>query len=437
MNEIEDLKKSIDIPEELDLAINLGLERGRKERTGKKISLFKSKRIKKVAVAAGIVMVTAIGLGLRFPAYAEEIPGIGQVVGYISKTFGVNGYDNAEKISYSAYADGYTINVENIYYDGDELTVFYNVKGEKPLDPSKAYWFQGNINYHKGLQYEYGMEKGNLIDEYTFGGMIKYYAKPHDGSKLPKIFKGEFDIKKILIGFGNTEEIEINKKPIKLNLNSENLKIEEYSIGKEIESHGNTIELLKLYKYPNKIAIDTKYKVNNENRELNYYLWDTKKGILEFVSGSDKEDNILSIKHGLPSKDGEVFIIPETSDNHIQKENVEIEGKLVEMGKKYDFGNRGTVEIEDIKQGENETFITIKTTGEQSRVKLNIFEEGTTGSFYIPKYEVEKEIQGLLEQRVKYAYPKLDLNKKYYIEVVNRNDDYTILKDQIIKLDIK
>lgn len=437
MNEIEDLKKSIDIPEELDLAINLGLERGRREKTSKKTSFLNSKRIKKVAVAAGIVMVTAIGLGLRFPAYAEEIPGIGQVVGYISKTFGVNGYDNAEKISYSAYADGYTINVENIYYDGDELTVFYNVKGEKPLDPFKAYWFQGNINYHKGLQYEYGMEKGNLIDEYTFGGMIKYYAKPHDGSKLPKIFKGEFDIKKILIGFGNTEEIEINKKPIKLNLNSENLKIEEYSIGKEIESHGNTIELLKLYKYPNKIAIDTKYKINNKNKELNYYLWDTKKGILEFVSGSDKEDNILNIKHELPSKNGEVFIIPTIFNMGISSKSVQKEMHLVEKGKKYDFGNKGTIEIEDIGEDEDETFITVKTTGYQSLFKLDIFDEGITDRSYRPKYEVEKEIQGLLEQRVKYSYPKLDLSKKYYIEVVNRNDDYTILKDQIIKLDIK
>ena len=60
MNEMDELKNSIEIPDELDLAIGSGIERGRKEKN-KSLKLRRNRIIKKLGLAVGsIAIITTI-----------------------------------------------------------------------------------------------------------------------------------------------------------------------------------------------------------------------------------------------------------------------------------------------------------------------------------------------------------------------------------------
>lgn len=78
MNEIDDLKDSIKIPNELDLVIKSGIERGRKEKN-KNAKIRKNNILKKLVVSAASIIILIAILGITKPEFVQAIPVIGSI----------------------------------------------------------------------------------------------------------------------------------------------------------------------------------------------------------------------------------------------------------------------------------------------------------------------------------------------------------------------
>ncbi|MGL5351902.1 MAG: DUF4179 domain-containing protein [Clostridium sp.] len=421
-----------------------------KEKVAKTYKNLKRKNnsLKKwMGTAAALIACTVI-FSISFPAYAKEIPGIKQAMNFLSDRFEKDGYiENSSEVSYSVKVGEYTINVENIYYDGVEMSVFYNVTCDNKLDLSSKYWFTANLDFNKYPQYEYALEIGDFIDDNTFSGMMVFNISSASGKPLPKILNGEIDITNLNIQNiqaenkdSETQSLDVSSEPIKVSLDSSKVLIKDYEINEKIAFEGNTIEISGGQKYETGIFINKKDSGGNSETSLNYALWDSEKGKLKGMGGLLKGNGIISSKYELPSEDGEVKIVPYIHyyygefDPNENREDIH----LIENGKKYDFGSYGTLEIKNIENKDNKTLITAKTTGYQSMFGFKLVDENIK-QHYSPRYEENKNILGTLDMEVTYVFNKLDLDGKYYIQSPKQDgkSDFKILTDQIINLDIK
>lgn len=397
-------------------------------------------------VAASVACVLI--LGLCFPTYAQNIPGVKQALNFLNSKFGLEGYsDYATDVSYSVNVEGYTLNIEDIYYNGRELSVFYNVIGEEKLDLYNKYWFEAELDFKKKSAYEYGLEYGEFIDDNTYAGMISFNIIPNDGSKLPEVFNLEMDITKVRIQNtqGDNKDLEtasisVNSDPIKLSLDSSNVVFADYTINKEIVSEYGNINIANVKTYESGIFIESSIKTTSIEQNIGYILWDSKKGELGMVVGNHIDDEMISYQYRLPSEDGELYIIPYGNTSYgpfnLQEDN-RVEEYLIEAGKSYDFGDYGTIEIRDIVQEENETLVKVRSTGAQSRIYFNLI-NGKKGGYFQPAYEKDKKILGILDMEVTYVFNKLDPSENYYIQVPidDEKTDFKILTDDVIKLEV-
>ncbi|MGL5085521.1 MAG: hypothetical protein ACRC68_07355 [Clostridium sp.] len=260
------------------------------------------------------------------------------------------------------------------------------------------------------------------------------------------MFKGNMDITKIYIQNTDSEnkdsqsqELVVETEPIKLLLKNSNDLVKDNKIYKEIVSGEDKINILSAKLYEIGIYIERSWSDYEDEGTLGSVLWDSKKGELKSLGGQDIGEGVISFKYELPSEAGELKVIPYVDyfygdfDPHENR----METHLIENGKKYDFGNYGTVEIKNIEEKDDKTLITARTTGYRSILGLQIFDQA--GKQYYTRYEENKNILGDLDMEVTYVFNKLDLNEKYYIETFKQDgkSDFKILTDQIINLDIK
>lgn len=130
MNNIEDLKNHIEIPTEIDLAIEKGIKRGKEE----KIKSKRKFKYKKVAVA-GTLIVCFLGFSTMNPAFAENIPGIGKVAKYLKNSFDYN--SNMEKygdnINIVQNKNDMEISLEGVIYDEASLKFIYTITSKEKL----------------------------------------------------------------------------------------------------------------------------------------------------------------------------------------------------------------------------------------------------------------------------------------------------------------
>ena len=120
-------KSNIKEPEELRNKIDITCEN------------LKSKRWsnKKYATVAAIFIVVVMAIGSYSSTYAKEIPFVKNVISYFTEKYdSVNkGHEeNSQSKNIIVKSNGYTISIEDIYYDRVEMTIFYKIKSDKPLN---------------------------------------------------------------------------------------------------------------------------------------------------------------------------------------------------------------------------------------------------------------------------------------------------------------
>lgn len=398
----------------------------------------------KLSVLVASLVVCTLVFSISFPAYAEKIPVLKSVVEFLNKNDQIEGYqENVVPVMASIAFDDYTLNIESAYYNGKELTFFYNIVGKKPLNPSSRYFPDFKLDLGKGATCEYSLEYSDLIDEKTFAGMVTVFPSYHDGSQLPDILEGGIDFTKLNITTAldnhkvDSKDIDIVSEPIPLSLDKGDIEIKEHPINKDISYKNNSTTILNAKEYPTGLFIEYSSKINNQDINLDYYVWDSKKGHLQGVVGSPHGSEVSYFQYRLPSEDSEVFLIPHVADysfGDIPKKEVKLEKG------KYDFDKFGTLEILDVKDVGNTTEIKVRLTGSQSyglnfvgdEIQTSDPNMPTIDAVYCPVYEKDKKILGILDIERTYVFNKLDRELNYYINFPSC--DFKILEDQIIKI---
>lgn len=372
---------------------------------------------------AAILTFCILSVGLCFPTYAMNIPILGDVVEILSNKFNLSGYKaNAQNLNYEISNDGYTLTLENAYYDGIETTIFFKIKGNEKLNRRGQYFFEADLKYSEDIAYEYGVEKGEFIDDYTFAGMLTFYISPNSGNKLPEKFNIKLSIPNII---ADSELIAINSPALNLFFDINDLNVEETKIDKEIKANGNSIVISSVQKYPTSLIINSNEKITNLESELSFILWH------ETLGQVDYDGNYF-----LPSTPGKLYIVPKTRSK-LHVDNLVKETMPLAIGETNTFGKVGTITIENIEVKDGKTYISIRRTGDTRSYDFKIVEKENTNS-KINMYEIdeyETKVLGILDTITTYVISDFDLNTEYLLEYgYISNDDVKILLDQIIEL---
>lgn len=173
---------------------------------------YKDDGIKKICnivvfIAAAFILTLSTLLNVFMPVEARRFPLLGNVFSYIQDNLDFAGlYDKyAFKINQEVYDDGLSISLSEVYCDGINLFVSYEVSSDKSfyeyMDKSKIH--EGQLNYYGEPKISYyGQEEnlndlglagfeGDFIDEYTYVGAKTYTLS---GKEFPTQFYFEIKI---------------------------------------------------------------------------------------------------------------------------------------------------------------------------------------------------------------------------------------------------
>ena len=385
----------------------------------KKIYKHKYTNYKTIIVAASVFIFFTISIGTFLKANAEEIPIINRVLEYFTKNNKIdNGYEgNTVEQNYSTNENKYNVNIEDIYFDGEDLIFFYKIKSDEVLDKSKIYYLDTKLDINADIKAGGGLEEKEFIDDYTYAGMIRYGIFSNSSESWPDKLNGTITINSIdIYGEDNSlETISINKEPLTINLDSKSVETKELLINKNISYNGLITEVTKLIKSPTGITMEVlNGDTWNEDKGVYFltYLWDSKKGLLKFQGKTnDNADNGIIIRESYenPSKDGELSIISFASETGaIGNPDNQIINYNLSQGSQLDLGNLGKLTVDSIVDKDNKTLITMRTTGYISTIDLQVFNGNAK---YLSSEIINKEVYGDLDMKATYVFPKLNTDE--------------------------
>ncbi|MFL0268055.1 DUF4179 domain-containing protein [Candidatus Clostridium radicumherbarum] len=186
MDNLENLKNEIKIPEGIDLAIKKGIEKGKKD---KKIKKYQ--RIYKKTAVAATILIAVTSIGIARPDIVKAVPGIKSIFKLINHGNMGENFDKFEQFSTNVNKaiekNGLKITIKEITVDDNVLAITSVVEG-KNLKENKGY--MGNIKINDKLVYT-SSSKDKKVDDNTL--MMVTYAKVSD-MNLPRDLNIDFDI---------------------------------------------------------------------------------------------------------------------------------------------------------------------------------------------------------------------------------------------------
>jgi hypothetical protein len=406
----------------------------------KKIYRNRHSSYKTIIVAASIFIFFTISIGTFLKVNADEIPIINRVLEYFTKNNKIdNGYEgNTVEQNYLTNENKYNVNIEDIYFDGDSLVLFYKIKSDEVLDKSKIYYLNTKLDINADIDAGGGLEEKEFINDYTYAGMISYGIFSNSSESWPDKLNGTITINSIdIYGEDNSlETISINKEPLTINLDSKNVKTEELLINKNISYNGLVSEVTKIIKSPTGITMEVlNGDTWNEDKGVYFltYLWDSKKGLLKFQGKTnDNADNgIIRERYENPSEDGELSIISFVSESGAIG-NPDNQIYNLSEGAELDLGNLGKLTVDSIVDKDNKTLITMRTIGYISTIDLQVFNGNAK---YLSSEIINKEVYGDLDMKATYVFPKLNIEEGLTISLYHPKL-LEQLSNQTIKIDL-
>lgn len=198
----------------------------------------KSKLRKISGLVAGVIICT-LGFNMFMPAYAESLPIIGPTFKSINETIGVGDkyIKGSKDINISKTYKDATMTIKNVYYDGVELAIAYELKSEDGFD-DKPIIFPIIKSGFKEINYDNEENDGEFIDENTYVGLASYALTKDELSDKAKI---EFIVNDL---YGNWTGYYPKKFSFKISLNAKDMGKKELAINKEF-IYGNRIYNIK------------------------------------------------------------------------------------------------------------------------------------------------------------------------------------------------
>ena len=295
MNEMDELKNSIQIPDELDLAIRCGIEKGRKEKN-KSLKLRRNKIIKKIGVAVASITILTTIVGITKPELVQAIPIIGSIFKNFKYDVNGNKLKNFEEFSTSVNKtidkNGVKITINDIAIDDNIVAITMTIQGDN-IDRfiNKGIMGAPDLN---GERVKSTSETDKKIDDNTmetiiYGNISEINLAENVDVALNIVcvgdVKGPWDFKFKTTKNGtskNSRTIDINKK-ISLPIGK---------LASEFE-----IEKLVLSPFGNTLNVKGTYYEKNE---------DMSNGILDYIV-TDDEGKILNIEHSGSSSNDEKY----------------------------------------------------------------------------------------------------------------------------------
>jgi len=246
----------------------------------------KVKRKNKLSKVSGLVaglIVCLLTFNVFMPAYAESLPIIGPTFKEINEAIGIGDkyVKGSKDVDITKKYKDTTMTINNIYYDGVELAIAYELKSETGFD-DKPIIFPIIRSGFKGIQYDNEENNGEFIDDNTYVGLASY---SFTNDKLPDKAKIEFIVNDL---YGNWVGYYPKKLDFKFSIDSKDMGKEVYTINKDIKYGEESFKIREVIK--SKLNTVVYVDVYNENSKANkYYQGDyLKEYNFEFIALDDK-----------------------------------------------------------------------------------------------------------------------------------------------------
>lgn len=174
------------------------------------VNSSKNKRLKKLkygAAAAAVGFCCLIGVGIKNPTFADNVPVLNSIIEIINKKLGYGGdYSKySQMIGKTATFNGLTMTIHDAIYDDSGLMIAYTLKGadvKKRMESGNYDWpFLGNyIKINGKISTLAGGANGDFLDENTLTTIATLDTK---NKKLPNKLDISINIKSILGIDGN------------------------------------------------------------------------------------------------------------------------------------------------------------------------------------------------------------------------------------------
>lgn len=453
---------NIDVPDKLKNNILKTLD----ELPNRKVK--RKSKLKKISGLVAGVVVCMLTFNIFMPAYAESLPVIGPTFKSINEAIGIGDkyVEGAKDINITKKYKDTTMTIKNIYYDGVELAIAYELKSEKGFD-DKPIIFPIIKSGFKNIEYDNEENDGDFINDNTYVGLASYTFTDNELSDKAKI---EFTVNDL---YGNWIGHYPKKYKFKLSLNAENMGKETHSINKEfkygdrvykikevITSKLNTILYADILNNDSLVNSNKSNGLRNDDNRYNFFAIDDRGMPLELKSLS-LTSNIKFNKSlignstvrfsAAPEGAKSVTIIPYIniyrSGNSIRGKLNREESRVIKLttGEEYIINNVEFKEdktIIDIKakkylQGVEDIGISFWSSDkdiEEEDLNKNSMEEWAKG-----KNEVQVEninFNGIDDgYNFTITLPPLDSNKDYYFSVANPQN--TILENEKITINLE
>lgn len=460
--ELKDSAKEIEIevPDSLRLKVN---------DTINNLKDKKPRRNYLIAKAAAFLLATLCTFNILMPTYAESLPIIGATFKSINEAFGYGGkyVDKAKSVSLTQNYDGITMTINNIYFDGTELAIAYELKSEKKLinEPKIAPIMKVDGDY---IQYYNELQEGDFKDSNTYIGIATYVLtekKILDNKEMNFIVNGiTWD------WMGEYPE----RMKFKIILDPSNTGKKIYKVNKEFQYDGSTFKIENVTVSPFKIMVNYNAKsplifVENKddktlsqkyNHDIAFVIYDENRmpinleggnGIGDYKVSNGESERTGYNKYGDFTKDlNKITIVPLIYQS----------GQWAKKSEKINFNGTTTIEnlssevykINKIDFVEDKAIINMNIKGYLREINyylgVEFIKEGYKDNYEIGEkidestldYPIilETKINNFKEEEgynVTYTVSNIDKNKTYFLRVNNRDEKF--LTDQSITLDLK
>ena len=463
----EDLREearniNIEVPDKLKNNIYKTLDE-LPERNVKRKSKFK----KALGLVAGAI-VCMFAFNIVMPAYAENLPLIGPTFKSINEAIGVGKQyvEGAKDINISKKYEDTTMTIQNIYYDGIELAIAYELKSEKGFD-DKPIIFPIIKSGFKDIDYKNEENDGEFIDDNTYVGLASYALSKNELSDKAKI---QFIVNDL---YGNWVGYYPKKFNFKFSIDSKEMAKETYKIDKEIKYGDSIFKITELItsNLNTIVYMDTdiglvKPDENNpeifsEKYTLKVLVQDDKGIPIDWKEGSGTGANVNDERvkgsylwryKGVPEETKSITLIPIISESTYNRELM-IERINENSETVINLGNGQEYIIKNIEFKEDKTVIDLKVKkyiDSLEHIGISIWDEdrvnkykgsnnGQEQNWY--KDTIDIEIQETKFNGIDDGYnftltlPALDKNKKYFITMMSTGDK--VLEDEKITIDLK
>ena len=458
-DKVNDIK--IDIPDTLKNNILKTLD----ELPERKIK--KKSKLKNISKVAAIIIVGILTLNTFMPAYAESLPIIGATFKSINDAIGVGDQyiKGAKDINITKKYEDITMTIKNIYYDGVELAIAYELKSESGFD-DKPIIFPIIKSGFKNINYKNEENDGEFIDENTYVGLASYAFTENELSDKAKI---EFIVNDL---YGNWVGSYPKKLKFKFSIDSKDMGKEEYKVNKEIKYDDSMFKINELItsKLNTIIYLDTDIELlkdtenNSENfwekYTLKFFIQDDKGLPLSMIGGSGRGKNVNDERvkgnyywryEGIPEETKSMTIIPVISKSDYSRElMMEKINRNGETAIK--IGDEQEYIIKNIEFKEDKTVIEVKVKKYIYRLenleieiwdedKINKYKNSNNGQeedWYKDTMDIEileTKFNGIDDgYNFTLTLPALDKNKEYYITKKSSGDK--ILEDEKITINL-